>query len=53
MVVEVPTVEEIKHKEIAEAAGKAWEEVIVMGEIVPDSGMKIEKVLSLCVDVVL
>ena len=51
MVVEGPTAEEIKHKEIVVAVGKAWEEVIAMGETVPDSGMKIKEVLSLGVDV--
>ena len=47
MVVEGPTAEQIKHKEIAVAAAKAWEGVIAMGEAIPDSGMKIKEVLSL------
>ena len=51
VVVDGPTAEEIKHKEISVAAAKAWAEVIAMGEIVPDSGMKIKEVLSLGVDV--
>ena len=47
MVFEGPTAEQIKHKEIGEAAAKAWEGVIAMGEAIPDSGMKIKEVLSL------
>ena len=44
---EGPTAEQIKHKEIAEAAAKAWQGVIEMGKTIPDSAMKIKEVLSL------
>eukprot|EP00091_Calanus_sinicus_P006718 TRINITY_DN17459_c0_g1_i1.p1 TRINITY_DN17459_c0_g1~~TRINITY_DN17459_c0_g1_i1.p1 ORF type:complete len:131 (-),score=20.55 TRINITY_DN17459_c0_g1_i1:97-489(-) len=51
VVVDGPTAEEIKHKEIAEAARKAWEEVVALGEVVPSSGMKIKEALTLVGDV--
>ena len=47
MVVEGPSAEQIKHKEIGEAAAKAWEGVIAMGVEAPDSGMKIKEVLTI------
>ena len=47
MVVEGPTAEEMKHKELALAAAKAWEEVTAIGKTETASGMKIKETLSL------